>query len=102
MLTKEAFGDDCKKLNDKLSLVNYYRNYGIKNVKLDKAYKKEESYSKEYIAEDYDTFSRSLLPEITCMNFLKDNELWVTTTKQKIIKWAKGMYKVFYIENIDI
>ena len=84
-LSKDSFIDNPKMLKNYFALLNYYRNYHIKNQEINKC---EKIFGEDMIYKDYDEFSNYLIPKSELKDFWEYNKTFIETFKGIIYGWS--------------
>ena len=84
-LSKDSFIDNPKMLKNYFALLNYYRNYHIKNQEINKC---EKIFGEDMIYKDYDEFSNYLIPKSELKDFWEYNKTFIETFKGIVYGWS--------------
>ena len=84
-LTSDSFKNNPKVLENYFALLNYYRNYHIKNKEINQC---KELLGEDMIYKDYDEFSYYLIPKSELKDFWEYNKKFVETFKGIVYGWS--------------
>lgn len=87
-LTRYTFSNHPKKLNNVLSLLNYYNNYKEKKINENEIF-----YKKVIYEDDMDQFSEFLESKSQFIHFYNENPEFVETYEKFIYIWAINLSK---------
>lgn len=87
-LVRDAFRGNPVLTKDILALMNYYRNYHIKNEAVEKSV---DILNNNIQYKDIDEFSAGLVPEEQITKFFQDNVVFCEKFKKFIFQWSVGV-----------